>query len=235
MEDEFIDIVPKNVFEQDFELFIDAEGEQELVAAGLAVDEKIYSEWRKLARIASKNLVVFGKFVEKLEDRFRHIGRLHCAKQSKQESCQDWHVFCRQNLNETSLCVKSLLHALTGAFLFLPRFDQRLESLLPQIPTETSFRFFVYFGGIRESAPHFGGNYFSKAPHEFPPEGIRSRSRVESEWPGCEVIHTSGNCNYLVLSRTGKVGYVPINGDRRIEVYAATFDEAIMRWMDELA
>ena len=137
--------------------------------------------------------------------------------------------------------VKTLVRARVGEFFFVPEPLEQLEGhSLEEFmdrAREASFtvdlveEFFLVFGGLRDSAPFYGGDYFVSVPFTHGP--LDAGQRHESEWQGAEVIHVRGNVNYLLLRNRRDVAFQPYNPERPITLYAPSFAEAIMKWLDE--
>ncbi len=61
----------------------------------------------------------------------------------------------------------------------------------------------------------------------------RAFHSFEAEWNVVDVLHVRKHVDYLVINDDGMVGYVPIEPDRRIQVYAKSFADAILKWLND--
>lgn len=182
---------------------------------------------------------VISKFTAELFSQATPEGVLYCSRITEREDNRYWLVL--RNTAAGSPIPESpsqLLFSNVRDYFFLREPETRVT--LKQldgvgIKSEGNLvnRFFLTYGGLRDSSPHFGGDCFSMYPQKVPGEVIESRINVQHEWLNSAKFHTRGNCDYLLLSETGKVGYVPIEIERNIETYANNFGSAVLKWVRE--
>ncbi|PQO41408.1 hypothetical protein [Blastopirellula marina] len=177
---------------------------------------------------------VIADFTARLFHAREVAGVLVCTKEEKRNTPERWLVLQKRDGSSSGIDLNLLLDSQPGDFVFLrePAFQIdriRLEQLYE---LNLVNRFFLTYDGLRESPPYFGIDYF----HQFPlyaadPRMILSRQRPQKEWLDSSIIHVSGGCDYLLLRPDGGVGYMPIESERRIEIYADDFAKAIDHWL----
>jgi hypothetical protein len=55
---------------------------------------------------------------------------------------------------------------------------------------------------------------------------------VEIRWRNMQSIHMRKQ-DYLVMNDSGQVGYMPIEAERPIQLYAKSFGDAILKWLND--
>ena len=169
------------------------------------------------------------------------VGVLLSRRSSQAETTAQWLVLENRKLPHSCLDVKAIVESYVGEFFFLkePHGGVPLDAILARfqedgLPVDLVSRFFLIFGGLRDSTPFFGGDYFVDWPEDIGDETIECRVRTSDNlWMGSEVIHIRGNVDCLLLRNRTEVGYMPIEPERPITLYAPSFAEAIMKWLDE--
>jgi hypothetical protein len=171
------------------------------------------------------------QFTEALFARASVIGVLICRVETERESQTTWLVLQDKHLQSRRPCVQDVLSAAIGEYLYLGQPTLHVNDTMCEMNLVN--RFFLTFGGLRDSPPHYGGDFFQKYPRPVYERMILAREIHQPEWLESKIIHTRGNCDYLLLSANDRVGYMPIENWRPIEPYADSFADAIMRWVRE--
>ncbi|MCC9608481.1 hypothetical protein LOC68_10055 [Blastopirellula sp. JC732] len=177
---------------------------------------------------------VIADFTARLFHAREVAGVLVCTKEEKRNSPECWLVLQKRGGSSGGIDLNLLLSSQPGDFVFLrePAFQIDRKRLKQLFELNLVNRFFLTYDGLRESPPYFGIDNFNRFPlHEADPRMILSRQRPQKEWLDSSIIHVSGGCDYLLLRPDGVVGYMPIEMERYIEIYASGFAEAIDHWL----
>lgn len=171
----------------------------------------------------------FMQFASQFVVEYPYFGVLCLLCQTAIDSSDEcWVVFKRRTVNTDKATMVDLIEAMPGSFVFLAERD--LQKLVGDSSNDEIEAFFNIFHGLRDSAPFWGGDYFVRPLDCFPLQALRSRDMYEERWVGSRVIHVRGNCDYFVLGTDGCIGYVPIEGNRRIIEMSRSFLEYLCIW-----
>jgi|GEM_PF-5253225 len=141
---------------------------------------------------------VLRRFSEELFNANKPIGILTSRRATTQQSWTNWLVLRRASCPTDSLSVTEILKAEPGDFCFLH--EPSLSLPVDGHSLTLVQRFFAAFGGLRDTAPFFGSDYFWEYPGKMTRRAITSRVHKQPLWIDSDAIHTRGNCDYLLLS-----------------------------------
>lgn len=195
------------------------------------VSEKLLANVKELQELFGCEII--HEFVSRLFGDTIFLGVIECNRRTLRESNRHWLVLGNKSRTFAQQSLDTFSNGCVGEFLFIPQ--PTLADIGTFFEMNLVNRFFLTLGGLRDSPPHFGGDFFSKGPSEIDNRMINSRESVEKQWLDSEIIHTRGNCDYLILNPDGRVGYLPIENERKIETYSDDFEGAIFRWINENA
>lgn len=173
---------------------------------------------------------VLEEFASRLFHSAVPFGVIHCKISHLKEPERTWLVFGKANEVPAARGLKAVLEAPIGDLFFLHKPSNEVGVFGENNLVE---RFFLSFGGLRDSCPFFKGDHFFECPWPIGPFSNRTFHSVEPEWAVVDVLHARKHIDYLVLNDAGMVGYVPIEPDRRIQLYAKSFSEAILKWLND--
>lgn len=173
-------------------------------------------------------------FVERLFEKLTVHGIVTFLNHSELEDLSQprWLVL-KSRLSASSDAVADTLTGRPGDYVFLhPPNDSEFVRSVTNASSLVD-RFFSAFGGLRDTAPHFGSDGFFEQPFPMSQKCIRERYHDERKWLGAKLLHYRDLSEYLILSTSGEVGFRPISNFERIAPYAPTFSEAIIKWIDD--
>ncbi len=172
---------------------------------------------------------VLEEFTRRLFDPIVPCGIMHCKVTHRMEPRRTWLVFRQRTRQRRKYSVKTLAKAGSGEFFYL---HQPLGRDLDFVTDDLVRRFFQSFGGLRDSCPFFDYDHFVEHPFPMDPLKERTNYRREPQWHNIQWMHVRKQ-DYLVINEQGQVGYVPIESERPIQLYAETFGDAILKWLND--
>lgn len=172
---------------------------------------------------------VLEEFTRRLFDTILPCGVLHCKVTHRKEPVRTWLVFRQRSRPRRKYSVKTLAKSSPGDFYYIP---EREGFDLSFIADSLVRRFFQSYGRLRDSCPFFCYDAFSPFPVEMRQQTNRSHYEVEIRWRNIQSIHMRKQ-DYLVLNDSGQVGYMPIEAERPIQLYAKSFGDAILKWLND--
>jgi hypothetical protein len=137
----------------------------------------------------------------------------------------------RESTPTTSPSVAEMISVLPGEYCYMPERD--LDNICEIAEQDTVNLFFQIFGNLRDSFPFFGGDYFPPRPRRKEEQFFLNRNILEEIWIDSATIYVRGNLDYFLLSLDGAVGYMPIEGERRIAKIANSFGDFLVYWVNE--
>lgn len=172
---------------------------------------------------------VLAEFTRRLFDTILPCGIMHCKVTHRKEPTRTWLVFCKRTQAHRRYSIKHLAKADPGDFYYL----QKPEGYDLSFISETLVRrFFASYGRLRDSCPFFGYDGFVSVPSAMDQQTHRSCYLREVQWHDIRCIHIR-KLDYLVMNDRGQVGYMPIEPERPIQLYAESFGDAILKWLHD--
>lgn len=155
-------------------------------------------------------------------------------KQAYRNSFQPhtWVSFIRSTARQKACqSLAEVAGALPGDFCYMP--DRSIQRQYTSSKYDTVNLFFEMFGGLRDSFPVLGGDYFPPRPRRKERKFFSARDVLQNRWLDASTIYVRGNCDYFLLAMDGAVGYMPIEGERRIAKIADCFADFLIYWVND--
>lgn len=210
---------------------------RDLSELGLSNWFEMWAENRDLCEIVVTHLSTFRcdslvAFAEGLFSKARAIGILTHPDSEPNE----WLVLQDRGKSDDRVHLSDLLSERPCGYFFLQEpnsEDLELAASVDASDLDLIERFFLTFGGLRDTPPFVGGDTFHTIPWNELRQILAARVTYERDWLESREIHVRGNLDRLLLHDDGRVGYLPGELERRIKIYSSTFAGAILKWLDD--
>lgn len=183
-----------------------------------------------VSRIGNEDVLAFvAEFVES----YKFFGVIRLDPEHRDSFEQNsWVVFVRRSSSVgPKPTVLEMINALPGEYCYIS--EREIQNHAETDKNDTLNLFFAIFGRLRDSFPFLGGDYFLPRPLPRPKRTFSGRDWFEKRWVNSVTVYVRGNLDYFQLALDGAVGYMPIEGERRIVKISDSFSEFLLYWIKD--